>query len=128
MENNKAVIGIGSNIRPVFSVALAMEFIKKYFKILAVSSFETTKPIGIANQPDFINGVVLISTDLSQSDLKILLKQIEDDMGRDRTLPKFGPRIIDLDLLIWNSKVVDKDYYTRTFLQKAVSELEGFNI
>jgi len=44
-------------------------------------------------------------------------------MGRDRSLPKFGPRTIDLDILIWNKKVVDEDYYKRDFLRKGVEEI-----
>jgi 2-amino-4-hydroxy-6-hydroxymethyldihydropteridine diphosphokinase len=44
-------------------------------------------------------------------------------MGRDRTIPKFGPRNIDLDIVVWNGTIVDEDYYTRDFLQKSVAEL-----
>jgi 7,8-dihydro-6-hydroxymethylpterin-pyrophosphokinase len=44
-------------------------------------------------------------------------------MGRDRTGPKFGPRCIDLDIVVWNGEIVDEDYYTRDFLQKSVAEL-----
>jgi 7,8-dihydro-6-hydroxymethylpterin-pyrophosphokinase len=44
-------------------------------------------------------------------------------MGRDRTAPKFGPRNIDLDIVVWNGEIVDNDYYTRDFLQKSVDEI-----
>jgi 2-amino-4-hydroxy-6-hydroxymethyldihydropteridine diphosphokinase len=44
-------------------------------------------------------------------------------MGRDRSLPKSGPRVIDLDILIWNREVVDEDYYERDFLRKGVAEI-----
>ena len=50
-------------------------------------------------------------------------KKIEDKMGRDRTAPKFGPRNIDLDIVVWNGEIVDDDYYTRDFLQKSVREI-----
>jgi len=46
-------------------------------------------------------------------------------MGRDRSQKKFGPRNIDLDILIWNNVVVDQDYYTRSFLRNSAAEL-GF--
>jgi 2-amino-4-hydroxy-6-hydroxymethyldihydropteridine diphosphokinase len=104
-------------------MAVALVHLKKHFEVVSVSSFSTTKPIGIVDQPDFLNGVVLIKTPHSQLELIKLLKQIEDEMGRDRSGPKFGPRIIDLDLLIWNGEVVDKDYHTRAFLRAAVCEL-----
>jgi len=44
-------------------------------------------------------------------------------MGRDRTVAKFGPRCIDLDIAVWNGEIVDKDYYTRDFLKKSVDEI-----
>lgn len=125
MEPNRAIIGLGSNIQPIKNMDVALAHLNKHFLVVSVSSFTTTKPIGIVDQPDFLNGVVLIKTLLPQLELTKLLKQIEDEMGRDRTAPKFGPRIIDLDLLIWNNKVVDTDYHTREFLQIAVSELSN---
>jgi 2-amino-4-hydroxy-6-hydroxymethyldihydropteridine diphosphokinase len=48
---------------------------------------------------------------------------LEDWMGRDRSQKKFGPRNIDLDILIWNDAIVDPDYYTRDFLRKSAAEL-----
>ena len=92
-------------------------------KITGLSEFIITKPIGIENQPDFTNGAVKILTDLSFSELTSLLKKIEDDLGRDRTAPKYGPRTIDLDIVIWNGKIVDPDYYSRDFLQQLIAEL-----
>ncbi len=62
-------------------------------------------------------------TELGIESLKQELKSIEDLMGRDRSKPKFGPRTIDLDILIWNGKVIDKDYYDRDFLRKGVEEI-----
>jgi 2-amino-4-hydroxy-6-hydroxymethyldihydropteridine diphosphokinase len=82
-----------------------------------------TKPIGIENQPEFTNGAVKIKTSLNQENLTVLLKSIEDQMGRDRTVAKFGPRNIDLDIVVWNGEIVDDDYYTRDFLQNSVREL-----
>ena len=64
-----------------------------------------------------------METELEQQSLKKELKRIEDILGRDRSLPKFGPRTIDLDILIWNKKVVDEDYYEREFLRKGVEEI-----
>ncbi len=64
-----------------------------------------------------------METELEQQSLKKELKRIEDILGRDRSLPKFGPRTIDLDILIWNKKVGDEDYYERDFLRKGVEEI-----
>jgi 2-amino-4-hydroxy-6-hydroxymethyldihydropteridine diphosphokinase len=120
---NLVIIGIGSNIDSDSNISKMLEILQTKVEVLKVSSFIVTKPIGITNQPDYTNGAVKIKTDLTQNELQGLLKQIEDEMGRDRSAPKFGPRNIDLDIVVWNGEIVDEDYYTRDFLQKSVQEL-----
>ena len=120
---NECIIGIGSNINADRNISDMLEILKQKVDILKISSFIQTKPIGITNQADFINGAVKIQTNLSELRLKNLLKGIEDSMGRDRSQPKFGPRNIDLDIVVWNGKIVDPDYYTRDFLKSTVDEI-----
>jgi 2-amino-4-hydroxy-6-hydroxymethyldihydropteridine diphosphokinase len=120
---NTCIIGIGSNIDAEKNIHEMLQILAEKVDIVKVSSFIKTKPIGIENQSEFTNGAVKIKTSLSREDLTVLLKAIEDQMGRDRTAPKFGPRNIDLDIVVWNGEIVDDDYYTRDFLQKSVNEL-----
>ena len=120
---HEVVIGLGSNIDPEANLKQAVLELKSRFKVSKRSQWTRTKPIGIQDQPDFYNGVLLMETVLEQQSLKKELKRIEDILGRDRSLPKFGPRTIDLDILIWNKKVVDQDYYEREFLRKGVEEI-----
>jgi 2-amino-4-hydroxy-6-hydroxymethyldihydropteridine diphosphokinase len=120
---NAVIIGIGSNIDAESNISKMLEILKEHVEIAKVSEMIKTKPIGIENQPDYTNGAVKISTELNKEDLTVLLKAIENELGRDRTVPKFGPRTIDLDIVVWNGEIVDNDYYTRDFLQKSVSEL-----
>jgi 2-amino-4-hydroxy-6-hydroxymethyldihydropteridine diphosphokinase len=120
---NTVIIGIGSNLNADFNIPKMLGILKTNVEVLKVSTMLVTKPIGIVDQPDFTNGAVKITTDLNLEDLTKLLKSIEDKMGRDRTSPKFGPRNIDLDIVVWNGKIVDEDYYTRDFLQKSVGEM-----
>ena len=120
---HEVVIGLGSNIDPEANLEQAVLELKSRFKVSKRSQWTRSKPIGIKDQPDFYNGALLIETELEQQSLKKELKRIEDILGRDRSLPKFGPRTIDLDILIWNKKVVDKDYYERDFLRKGVEEI-----
>ena len=117
---HEVVIGLGSNIDPEANLEQAVLELKSRFKVSKRSKWTRTKPIGIQDQPDFYNGALLLETELEQKSLKKELKRIEDILGRDRSLPKFGPRTIDLDILIWNKKVVDEDYYARDFLRKGV--------
>ena len=120
---HEVVIGLGSNIDPEANLEQAVLELKSRFKVSKRSQWTRTKPIGIQDQPDFYNGAILMETELEQQSLKMELKRIEDILGRDRSLPKFGPRTIDLDILIWNKKVVDEDYYERDFLRKGVEEI-----
>ena len=120
---HEVVIGLGSNIDPEANLEQAVLELKSRFKVSKRSQWTRTKPIGIQDQPDFYNGALLMETELEQQSLKKELKRIEDILGRDRSLPKFGPRTIDLDILIWNKKVVDEDYYERDFLRKGVEEI-----
>ena len=119
----EVVIGLGSNINPEANLEQAVLELKSRFKVSKRSQWTRTKPIGIQDQPDFYNGALLMETELEQQSLKKELKRIEDILGRDRSLPKFGPRTIDLDILIWNKEVVDEDYYERDFLRKGVEEI-----
>ncbi|HPJ78487.1 MAG TPA: 2-amino-4-hydroxy-6-hydroxymethyldihydropteridine diphosphokinase [Prolixibacteraceae bacterium] len=122
---NQAIIGIGSNIRPEENIPLALRLLGETVTIEKVSALVTTSPIGLPNQPDFVNGAARVKTSLSRHELEQLLKKIEDLTGRDRTQPRFGPRTIDLDLVMWNGQITDPDYYTRTFLRTAVREVTG---
>lgn len=122
---NDCIIGIGSNIDADRNIRTMLRILEKKVEIVQVSQMIQTKPIGITEQPDFTNGAVRIRTEMDLQGLSLFLKVLEDQMGRDRTQPKFGPRNIDLDILIWNNVIVDQDYYTRDFLRNSAAEL-GF--
>ena len=120
---NQAVIGLGSNIAPQGNIRKAKSILGRKFRVVAESRFTATRPIGNARQPDFLNGSVLIETDSEMDALKVALKAIETELGRNNTQDPFGPRTIDLDIVVWNGKVVDKDFYDREYLQRSVLEL-----
>lgn len=122
---NDCIIGIGSNIDADKNIPDMLRLLEADVQIIRVSKMVRTKPIGIADQTDFTNGAVRIKTEMSLTKLSAYLKALEDRMGRDRSQPKFGPRNIDLDILIWNNTIVDQDYYTRDFLRNSAAEL-GF--
>ncbi|HAH24727.1 MAG TPA: 2-amino-4-hydroxy-6-hydroxymethyldihydropteridine diphosphokinase [Prolixibacteraceae bacterium] len=124
---NDCIIGIGSNIEADYHIAEMLRLLSDSVQIVQVSQMVQTKPIGIIDQPDYTNGAVRILTTMQKDELTLFLKQLEDQMGRDRSQQKSGPRNIDLDILIWNNKVVDPDYYTRDFLRISAAEL-GFII
>ncbi|MBM3414222.1 MAG: 2-amino-4-hydroxy-6-hydroxymethyldihydropteridine diphosphokinase [Bacteroidetes bacterium] len=79
---------------------------EKAGKLVVFSKFYQTSPWGPLEQPDYINQALLIETPLSPSSLMELLLCIEEGMGRIRTL-KYGPRIIDIDILFFGNKVIN---------------------
>lgn len=122
---NDCIIGVGSNIDAEKNIDEMLKLLSLEVEILQVSKLVKTKPIGMISQPDFTNGAVRILTKMNLDECSAFLKNLEDRMGRDRTQLKFGPRIIDLDILIWNDTIIDQDYYSRDFLRKSAAEL-GF--
>ena len=122
---NDCIIGIGSNIEADYYISEMLKLLGHSVQIVQVSEMVQTKPIGMKEQPDYTNGAVRILTKMDKEELSVFLKQLEDTLGRDRSGMKSGPRNIDLDILIWNNKIVDPDYFTREFLRNSAGEL-GF--
>ena len=120
---NQVVVGFGSNIHPEKNIRKARTIFQERFQVLAESQFIRTAPIGFKDQEDFINGSVLVATDLEQAEFNSHLKAIEEELGRVQSDIKFGPRSIDLDIVIWNGTIMDEDFYTRDFLKNAALEL-----
>jgi 2-amino-4-hydroxy-6-hydroxymethyldihydropteridine diphosphokinase len=79
--------------------------------IAATSSIIDTKPIGKTNQPDFLNCVIKIKTSFTPEELLYELQKIEKEMGRIRK-EKWGPRIIDLDILFFNDNIIETEKLT----------------
>ncbi len=123
MKKHVCIIGIGSNIDPEQNIAEALRILGQENEIIKTSGFIKTAPIGITEQPDFLNGAVKVSTDKEKDSFRKYLKEIEDQLKRDRSAALYGPRTIDLDIVIWDGEIVDNDYYKRDFLKKAVDEL-----
>jgi 2-amino-4-hydroxy-6-hydroxymethyldihydropteridine diphosphokinase len=79
--------------------------------LLQQSSLYQTSPLGPANQPDFINAVVLVKTALSPLSLLDALQALEGELGRVLT-ERWGPRMIDLDILLYGDQVINSDRLT----------------
>ncbi len=100
-----AAIALGSNLPSSFggpeqNLLEAVERIRPLGRVLALSSFLITAPVGYTAQPDFVNAALLLETALAPVELLRALLTIERAMGRVREgVPAKGPRIIDLDLI-----------------------------
>lgn len=123
LKTNKVAIGVGSNINPHENIEKAFRELESKFGKVKKSTMIETKPVGYLDQPNFVNGAFLLTTTLSMQDLKEDLKEIEAKLGRIRTENKYGPRTIDLDIVVFNGEIVDQDFYTRDFVRNPVLEL-----
>lgn len=105
----RVIVALGSNLeQPVrqLQTALAALAAHPQVDVLAVSSFYRTAPVGYADQPDFVNAVALLTTDLLAAELLALLHQIEGAAGRVRTF-RNAPRTLDLDIIDYHGQISD---------------------
>lgn len=111
---HKAFIALGSNLySPESQVIRAFQSIEQLPKTSVVkkSSLYKTAPVGYDNQPDFINAVAQVETELSPDALMQGLLKIEADFGRERPFPN-SPRILDLDLLLFDDLTLETQNLT----------------
>jgi 2-amino-4-hydroxy-6-hydroxymethyldihydropteridine diphosphokinase len=102
----RAFVGLGSNLgdrEATIRAALA-----RLDGVVAVSPLRETDPVGFEDQPRFLNGVAAVDTELPPRALLERLLAIERELGRTRGGPRFGPRTIDLDLLVYGDLAVDE--------------------
>jgi 2-amino-4-hydroxy-6-hydroxymethyldihydropteridine diphosphokinase len=104
-------IGLGSNLgdrEATIRRALELLAADGAIEVEAVSSLRETEPVGYVDQPRFLNGAAALRTELAPRAVLERLQQVEAALGRDRTGRRFGPRTIDLDLLLYDGEQVDE--------------------
>jgi 2-amino-4-hydroxy-6-hydroxymethyldihydropteridine diphosphokinase len=105
----RAYVGVGANLGDrEQTIARALELLsaRDGVEVVAVSTLRETEPVGFIDQPRFLNGAVAVETDLRPRELLDALLGVERDLGRSRRGPRFGPRTIDLDLLVFGDREV----------------------
>ena len=104
-------IGLGSNLGDrEQTIGAALELLAQGgdIEVATVSSLRETDPVGYEQQPRFLNGVAAIRTELEPRALLARLQEVELELGRERSGPRFGPRTIDLDLLLYGDEQIDE--------------------
>jgi len=108
----KAVVSLGANIGdPKANLDLAVALLREATDVIAVSSYLQTKPLGGLEQPDYLNAVAIVESELPAKDLLAVLNGIETAMGRTREI-HWGPRVIDLDLIQYGGLLVHDEKLT----------------
>ena len=104
-------MGLGANLGDrAATLARALELLgqRAEIEIVAVSSFRETDPVGYLDQPRFLNAAAAVETSLSPQALLDGLLDVERELGRTREGPRYGPRTVDLDLLLIEGVTVDE--------------------
>lgn len=108
-------IGIGSNqAQPIEQAKQAMTALSniKDTQLLTCSSLYRSAPMGPQDQPDYINAVAKLETTLSALELLDALQVIEQEQGRERKALRWGPRTLDLDILLYADQVIENERLT----------------
>lgn len=110
-----AYIALGSNLAsPLEQVNAAIKSIGDIpqSRIVAVSSFYSTAPLGPQDQPDYLNAAVALDTDLAPETLLDHTQRIELQQGRVRKAERWGPRTLDLDIMLFGDRVIQTERLT----------------
>jgi len=124
-----AYIGLGSNLGDRDATIRAA--IASLPGVVAVSKLRETEPVGVVDQPRFLNGAARLETELSARQLLDALLAVERELGRERR-ERWGPRTIDLDLLLYGNETLDEPGLTvphphlheRRFALEPLAELD----
>ena len=132
----RAFVGLGSNLgdqQGLIAAAVQLLGSEEGIEVVAVSTLRETDPVGYEDQPRFLNGVAELDTELPPGELLGRLLEIERRLGRVRGEgPRFGPRTIDLDLLLVDGVILDEQGLTlphprlheRRFVLEPLAELD----
>ncbi|RDI74704.1 folK: 2-amino-4-hydroxy-6-hydroxymethyldihydropteridine diphosphokinase [Gaiella occulta] len=131
----RAYVGLGANLgdrEETLRLAVELLAAAEGVTVVGVSSLRETDPVGYLDQPRFLNGAVAVETELEAGALLEALLRIERELGRTREGPRFGPRTVDLDLLLFDAVAVDEPGLTvphprlheRRFALEPLAELD----
>lgn len=131
----RAYVGLGANLgdrEATLGRAVELLRVAPGVEVVAVSSLRETDPVGVVDQPRFLNGAVALETELSPRELLETLLAVEHELGRVRDGERWGPRTVDLDLLVCGDVVVDEPglrvphprLHERAFALEPLAELE----
>jgi 2-amino-4-hydroxy-6-hydroxymethyldihydropteridine diphosphokinase len=108
----RAYVALGSNLgdrEATIRGAVEALAAEPGIEVVAVSTLIDTEPMGVVDQPRFLNGVAAVETELDARGLLAVLLDVERRFGRSREgVPRYGPRTLDLDLVLYGAEEVDE--------------------
>lgn len=119
----EVILLLGSNIQPERNLRRALTLLDRWFGLLGISSVWETPPVG-SNGPNFLNVAVRLRTTLDPQSLKeTVLRPLERSLGRVRTVDKYAPRTIDIDIMLWGDREIDDDLWRYAHAAIPIAEL-----
>jgi 2-amino-4-hydroxy-6-hydroxymethyldihydropteridine diphosphokinase len=120
---HRACLLLGSNIKAEKNISRAFRLLRRIFPIEDISTVWETPPVG-GEGPNFLNAVVLINTAMDAGRLKDqVLRPLEVQLGRVRNGDKYAPRTIDVDIIAWDSNILDINVWNYAYLAVPLSEV-----
>jgi 2-amino-4-hydroxy-6-hydroxymethyldihydropteridine diphosphokinase len=131
-----AFVGLGANLgdrEQTLRRAVELLGAEEGVDVVAVSALRETDPVGLVDQPRFLNGVAEIETRLAPRELLETLLRLERELGRVRDGVRWGPRTVDLDLLVYGDEEIDEPglhvphprLHERRFALEPLAELDS---
>ena len=131
----RTYVGLGANLgdrEATIRHAVVLLAEREGIEVLAVSALRETDPVGLEDQPRFLTGAAVLETTLGPRAMLETLLEVERMLGRTRDGPRFGPRTIDLDLLLYDDETLDEPGLTvphprlheRRFALEPLAELD----
>ncbi len=103
-----AYLGLGSNVNAELNIRLSVMALRDRFENVSLSPIYRSRAVGFEGD-DFINLVASIDTELSATELRDWLRELEDRHGRQRDVPKFSDRVLDIDILLFGRHIIETD-------------------
>ncbi len=117
------VLLLGSNIEPEINLPLAASRLAEHFRVIRASNVWETAAVGTPG-PNFLNAALLIQTNLDHDQIKQrFLRPLETQLGRVRSMDKFAPRTIDIDVIVWGEDVCDPEIWDHAHQAVPTAEL-----
>ncbi len=132
MPEHRAYLSLGSNIAPERNLPEAVDLLAQHGRLLAVSAAWQSAALGRPEQPDFVNAAALLVTTLTAAELKAgPLAAIEAALGRVRSVDKYAPRPIDIDIMLFDDaifnlgegRIPSPEIYERAFVAVPLAEI-----
>lgn len=111
----RVFLGLGSNQGDRLAmISQAVQRLGSYqgIRVIQMALVVETEPVGVSEQPDFLNTVVEVETTLSPHELLAVVKRLEQQLGRLPSPQRWGPRPIDLDILLYDDRVIQEPHLT----------------